>query len=107
MVKVIFILEDGTEKTIETEEEASVLEIAHANDIDLQGACNGACACATCHVIVDEKSFVKLPTISQEEEELLDFAFGVASTSRLACQVKITKELDGIRIKIPSVTSIA
>ena len=106
MVKVIFILEDGTEKTIETEEGSSVLEIAHIHDIDLQGACNGACACATCHVIVDEESFKKLPAISQEEEELLDFAFGVAPTSRLACQVKITKELDGIRVKIPSVSTV-
>ena len=102
MVKVTFILENGTEKTVEAEEGTSVLEIAHIHDIDLQGACNGALACATCHVIVDEKSFAKLPEISPEEEELLDFAFGVAPTSRLSCQVIVTKELDGIRVKIPT-----
>ncbi|NRA73954.1 MAG: 2Fe-2S iron-sulfur cluster binding domain-containing protein [Rickettsiales bacterium] len=102
MVKVIFVLENGSEKEIEADEGTSILEIAHINDIDLQGACNGALACATCHVILDEKSFAKLPKATPEEEELLDFAFGVAPTSRLSCQVRVTKELDGIRVKIPT-----
>lgn len=106
MVKITFILENGTEKTVETEEGSSVLEIAHTNEIDLQGACNGACACATCHVIVDKKYFEKLSPASPEEEELLDFAFGVAPTSRLACQIRITKELDGIKVRIPSAENI-
>lgn len=101
MINVIFILNDGTEKTVQGEEGMSVLEVAHANNIDLEGACGGCLACATCHVMVDEKSYGILPKPTEVEDDMLDFAFGVEPTSRLACQVKLTKELDGIRVKLP------
>lgn len=104
MITVIFILEDGAEQSVQAKEGMSLLEVAIANNIDLEGACGGCCACATCHLVVDEDFYNMLPEPSEAEQDLLDFAFGVEPTSRLACQVKITKELDGIRVKIPSAT---
>jgi len=104
MPNIIFILKDGTEKIIETDEGITILEAAEQNNIDLHGACHGSLACATCHVIIDEKFYSKLPAASQAEEEMLDFAFGATPTSRLACQLTMTKELDGIRVKLPPAT---
>jgi len=73
--------------------------------IDLEGACGGACACATCHVIIeDEQLFQKLPKASLQEEDMLDLAYDVRSTSRLGCQVMLTKDLDGIRVLCPTET---
>ena len=102
MPSIIFIIKDGTEKTIAVDEGTTVLSAAEQNDIDLHGACQGSLACATCHVIVDEKDYAKFPAPTQTEEEMLDFAFGATPTSRLACQLTMTKELDGIRVKLPS-----
>jgi 2Fe-2S ferredoxin len=102
MPNVIFILRDGSEQIIEADEGSSILEIAQINDIDLEGACGGVLACATCHVIVDEEYYEKLPQASELEEELLEFAYGVAPTSRLACQIRVTKELDGIKVRVPA-----
>ena len=102
MLNITFILKDGTEKTIAVDEGTTVLDAAKKHDIDLEGACHGALACSTCHVIVDEEYYSKLPAPSQAEEDLLDFAFGVTPTSRLGCQLIMTKELDGIRVKIPT-----
>jgi 2Fe-2S ferredoxin len=101
MPNVTFISKDGTKQTIDAEEGSSVLEIAKVHDVDLEGACNGALACATCHVVVDEESYEKLSKPTEVEEELIEFAYGAAPTSRLSCQVRVTKELDGIKIKIP------
>ena len=74
------------------------------NKIDLEGACEGSLACSTCHVIVDEEWFDKLDEASEEEEDMLDLAFGLTHTSRLGCQIKMTDELDGIRLTLPSAT---
>lgn len=102
-IKVIFI--DG-EKEIEVEAMVglSILEIAHQHDIDLEGACEGSLACATCHVILEEKIYNNLEQPSEAEEDMLDLAFGLTHTSRLGCQIILTKELDGMRIKLPSAT---
>ena len=88
-------------KTVEVPEGTSVLEAAHRNDIELEGACEGSLACSTCHVVVTSKWFNKLDEASEEEDDLLDRAFGLSATSRLGCQVIITKELDGIEVTIP------
>lgn len=106
MINVIFVLNDGTEKTVQGQEGMSILEVAHANDIPLEGACGGCLACATCHVVLDEESFNALPKPTEVEEDMLDFAFGVEATSRLACQVKLTPKLNGIRIKLLSTRSL-
>ncbi|MBL6621692.1 MAG: ferredoxin family 2Fe-2S iron-sulfur cluster binding protein [Rickettsiales bacterium] len=103
MPKVIFI-ENDERKEIEAENGLSILEIAHKNNIDLEGACEGSLACSTCHVIVNDNFFNKLEEASEEEEDMLDLAFGVTHTSRLGCQIIMSDELDGIELQVPSNT---
>ena len=104
MPKIIFVLKDGKEVEIEAPIGLSVLEVAHRNNIDLEGACEGSLACSTCHVIVDESFADKLPEASEDEEDMLDLAFGLTRTSRLGCQIKITEELDGLKVRLPAAT---
>ena len=86
----------------------SLLEIAHMNDIELEGACEGSLACSTCHVIVeDEDQFDLLEELSEptdDENDMLDLAFGLTETSRLGCQIICSPELDGLRVRIPNAT---
>ncbi|MBT6241034.1 MAG: 2Fe-2S iron-sulfur cluster binding domain-containing protein, partial [Rhodospirillaceae bacterium] len=93
MPKITFVAGDGTKKEVDAPNGLSVLEVAHKNDIDLEGACEGSLACSTCHVIVDQEWFDKLGEASEEEEDMLDLAFGLTHTSRLGCQIKMTDEL--------------
>lgn len=95
---------DGKETTVYGEEGQDIMRLAHENDIDLEGACEGSLACSTCHVIMEPKFYEKLPEPSDEENDMLDLAFGLTETSRLGCQVKLCKELDGIKVRIPSAT---
>jgi 2Fe-2S ferredoxin len=104
MPKMVFIEKDGTHKEVEAPLGLSVLEIAHRNDIDIEGACDGSLACSTCHVIVEDAWFEKLKTASEDEEDMLDLAFGLTATSRLGCQIIMTPELDGLTVKLPSET---
>lgn len=104
MVKINFIIEDGSKVEIEAQEGLSVLEIAHQNNIDLEGACEGSLACSTCHVIVDPEYYTKLPEAEEAEEDMLDLAFGLTQTSRLGCQIIVSKDIDGITFKLPSAT---
>lgn len=102
-IKVIFV-EGDQETEIEALVGLSILEVAHQNDIDLEGACEGSLACATCHVILDEEFYHKLKEPEEAEEDMLDLAFGLTHTSRLGCQIILTKELEGMRIILPSAT---
>lgn len=104
MPKITFVLKDGSEKEINAPAGMSILEIAHKNDIDLEGACEGSLACSTCHVIVDKEFYTKLNEPSEDEEDMLDLAFGLTNTSRLGCQITLTEELDGIRVTLPAAT---
>ena len=104
MTKIIFIEPDGKEKIIEAENGLSLLEVAHNNDIDLEGACEGSLACSTCHVVLEKGFFDGLPEPSEEEEDMLDLAFGLTHTSRLGCQIIIDDKLEGMKVKIPSGT---
>ena len=104
MPKITFLAPDGTAKEVDAPEGLSVLEIAHKNNIDLEGACEGSLACSTCHVIVDDAWFDKLDEATEEEEDMLDLAFALTHTSRLGCQIKITPELDGLVVTLPSAT---
>ncbi|MBL4692580.1 MAG: ferredoxin family 2Fe-2S iron-sulfur cluster binding protein, partial [Magnetovibrio sp.] len=94
MPKITFIDSDGKRTEVDAPIGLSVLEVAHKNGLDLEGACEGSLACSTCHVVVAEKWFAKLDEASEEEEDMLDLAFGLTHTSRLGCQIKITEELD-------------
>jgi 2Fe-2S ferredoxin len=102
-VKIIFII-SGEKKEFEIPIGSTVLEAAHNNEIDLEGACEGSLACSTCHVIVDEKFYSLLNEASEDEEDMLDLAFGLTPTSRLGCQIIMTKELDGFTVVVPSET---
>jgi 2Fe-2S ferredoxin len=104
MPKMTFIEPNGKRHEVEAPEGLSVLEIAHRNKIDLEGACEGSLACSTCHVIVDPEWYDLLPEASEDEEDMLDLAFGLTHTSRLGCQIKMTKDLDGLTVTLPAAT---
>lgn len=104
MPKMIFVYPDGTEKEVDAPNGISVLEIAHKNNIPLEGACEGSLACSTCHVIVEPGYYAKLSTATEDEEDMLDLAFGLTHTSRLGCQIIMRDELDGLRVTLPAAT---
>lgn len=101
MPKITFIERDGTRREVEAPVGLSVLEIAHRHGIDIEGACEGSLACSTCHVIVAKDDFERLAEASEEEEDMLDLAWGLKPTSRLGCQIMISEELDGMVIELP------
>ena len=104
MPNITFVLHDGSEKTIDAPDGLSVLEVAHQNKIDLEGACEGSLACSNCHVVVDPEHFNTLEEATEDEEDMLDLAFGLTHTSRLGCQIIMSDELDGIRVSLPKAT---
>ncbi|MDF2964669.1 MAG: 2Fe-2S ferredoxin [Rickettsiaceae bacterium] len=102
--KMTFITSEGKVE-VEAPEGLSVLEIAHSNNIDLEGACEGSLACSTCHVIIeDEDTYNNLQPASEEEEDMLDLAFGLTPTSRLGCQLIMSESLDGLKVRLPHAT---
>jgi len=101
MPKLVVVDRDGVRQEVEAPEGLSVMEIAQQNGLDLEGACEGSLACATCHVIVDKEWFDKLEPSSDNEEDMLDMAFGVTQTSRLGCQIRMSDELDGLTVTLP------
>lgn len=105
MPKMTFVSPDGSQrKAVDAPLGMSVLEIAHLNDVDIEGACEGSLACSTCHVIVDPEWYERLDEPSEEEEDMLDLAFGLTPTSRLGCQIRMTEDLDGLTVVLPSGT---
>ena len=83
----------------------NLLDIAQANDLEMEGACGGSCACSTCHVIVESEDYYdKMPEPDDDENDMLDLAFGLTETSRLGCQVKMSKDLDGLAVRLPQMT---
>lgn len=99
---MVFIERDGTQKEVEAPLGLSVLEIAHRNSVDIEGACEGSLACSTCHVVVDGAWFSKLAKPTEDEEDMLDLAFDLQETSRLGCQLIMTDALDGLVVKLPA-----
>ncbi|MBA4249682.1 MAG: 2Fe-2S ferredoxin [Candidatus Puniceispirillum sp.] len=104
MPKINFVTSQGDIKTVDAPVGLSILEIAHRNNVDLEGACEGSLACSTCHVIIDPEWFDLLQEPTEDEEDMLDLAFGLTHTSRLGCQIRMTDELDGITVKLPTGT---
>lgn len=103
--KVTFVDKEGDEYTFVVADGDNLLDIAQDNDLEMEGACGGSCACSTCHVIVsDPDMFDQMPEPDDDENDMLDLAFGLTETSRLGCQVKMTPELDGLVVKLPSMT---
>ena len=102
MVKITFIDAAGQSKIVEAEEGSTVMEAAIRNDVSgIEAECGGACACATCHVYVDDSWLEKLPKAESMEEDMLDFAYDVRPASRLSCQIRVTAEIDGLVLHTP------
>jgi ferredoxin, 2Fe-2S len=103
MVKITFIDSDDTSRTVDAEIGATVMETAIKNGIPgIEAECGGACACATCHVYIDETWQAKTGQASPMEEDMLDFGFDVRPSSRLSCQIKVSDDLDGLVVRTPS-----
>jgi len=102
VAKIIYIQFDGAETTVEVRNGLSVMEGAIKNNVPgIDADCGGACACATCHVYVDEAWRAKTGEASAMEESMLDFADGVEPNSRLSCQIRVGDDLDGLIVRLP------
>ena len=102
MTRVRFLKVDGElDKEVDAPAGSVLLDVAQQAGQPLEGACEGQMACSTCHVIVDPKDFDRLPAASEEEDDLLDLAWGVMRTSRLACQIRLMEDLDTLTVKMP------
>lgn len=96
-----FIEKDGKALEVEAPNGLSVMEISHKHGVDIEGACGGCLACATCHVIVRPDWYEKLEDKKEDEEDMLDLAFDLKKTSRLGCQILMNDELDGLVVALP------
>lgn len=101
MPRITFITRDGERTDIDAQRGLSVMEIAREADLGIEGTCDGSLACATCHVVVDPGHAGRLKPASDEEEDMLDLAFGLKPTSRLGCQIVMNDDLDGLVVTIP------
>lgn len=102
MVKITYVDADGSQRTVEGEVGSTVMETALKNDIPgIEAECGGACACATCHVYVDDAWTAVVGPPSTMEEDMLDFASDVRPTSRLSCQIRVRDELEGLIVRTP------
>lgn len=102
MTLVRFLKADGTlDKEVEAQSGQRLLDVAWSAREPLEGACEGVMACSTCHVIVEAEDFANLPAASEEEEDLLDLAAHATRTSRLACQIMLTDELESLSVRVP------
>ena len=101
-MRVRFIRIDGSISDVEAKAGDRLLEVAQADGQPLEGTCEGQMSCSTCHVIVANEDFGRLPRASEEEEDMLDLAIGATRTSRLACQILLTADLDGLTVRMPS-----
>jgi len=103
VIKVRFHKADGAlDKEVEAKPGQRLLDVAWAAKQPLEGACEGVMACSTCHVIVDKEDFARLPRASDEEEDLLDLAAHATRTSRLACQIILSDEMQSLSVRIPA-----
>ena len=101
-MKIHFTTSGGEEVTAEAAAGDSLMRVAQAAGLPLEGTCEGQMACSTCHVIVAAEWFDRLEGASEEEEDMLDLAAGVARTSRLSCQITLGEEHDGLTVRIPA-----
>ena len=102
MPKITFIDAQGTSRTVEAETGSTLMEVAVRNGVPgIEAECGGACACATCHVYVDDAWLAATGQAEPMEEDMLDFAFDVRPNSRLSCQIRIRPDLDGLVVRTP------
>jgi 2Fe-2S ferredoxin len=101
MVRVYFKLRDGSKHPLDGLPGQDLMRLARDQGVAIEGACDGALACSTCHVVVDPDWVKMLPSKSVDESDLLSLAHGLTRTSRLACQIKLTDALDGLTVALP------
>ncbi|WP_066794089.1 2Fe-2S iron-sulfur cluster-binding protein [Sphingomonas soli] len=101
MIRVTFIGAEGNSREARANAGDRLLEVAQNDGQPLEGTCEGQMACSTCHVLISAEDFARLPPASEEEEDMLDLAIGAGKTSRLACQIILTPELDGLTVRMP------
>ena len=102
MAKITFIQPDGSRQEVVAEPGMTVMEAARKELVPgIEAECGGACACATCHVYVDDVWMEKTGPASAMEQDMLDFAYDVRPTSRLSCQIKVSEDLDGLVVTVP------
>jgi ferredoxin len=101
VIQVRFRLPDGSERQIGVAAGSTLLEASREAGIELEGACGGSMACATCHVRIPDPWFDLVPAPSPEEEDMLDLAPDWQPTSRLGCQIRLDRQLDGIVVDVP------
>eukprot|EP00941_MAST-03F_sp_MAST-3F-sp1_P005884 g5884.t1 len=106
-VKFTFVEPDGEEVVVEADVGDTLLDIAHDNEIEIEGACGGECACSTCHVILESELYDSLEEPEEEEEDMLDLALNLTDTSRLGCQIEVTEAMNGVKIYLPEETDNA
>ena len=99
-MKIRVIDRDGNKHDLEGDSNSTLMEILRDADLDIEAACGGCCACATCHVYINDQWLEKISPKDDDEESMLDQAFDVRNTSRLSCQISLSDELDGIELEI-------
>ena len=99
-MKIRVIDRDGNKHELEGDSNSTLMEILRDADLDIEAACGGCCACATCHVYINDQWLEKISPKDDDEESMLDQAFDVKNTSRLSCQIRLSDELDGIELEI-------
>lgn len=103
MVRIVYIQPDMKEVTVEAEEGMSVMEAAVKNDVDgIVAECGGACSCATCHAYVGADWLDTVGPAGDDEKDMLEFAADPRPASRLTCQIRVAKELDGLKVHVPA-----
>jgi ferredoxin, 2Fe-2S len=102
MAKITYITNDGARFDVDAQPGSTIMENAVRNQVPgIEAECGGACACATCHVYVDQSWTSAAGKPGPMEEDMLDFAYDVRPESRLSCQIKMTPALDGIVVRVP------
>jgi len=101
MVRVSFTTADGQKIEAEAREGDTLLSAGQAAGMPLEGTCEGQMACSTCHVVIAAQWFARLQPASEDEEDMLDLAAGVEGTSRLACQILLGPDMEGMEVRIP------
>ena len=99
-MKILVTDRDGNNHILDGDNNDTLMEVIRDKSLDIEAACGGCCACATCHVYINEKWINKLSPIDDDEESMLDQAFDVKNNSRLSCQINLTDDLDGLKLEL-------
>ena len=99
-MKIKVIDRDGNKHELEGDSNSTLMEILRDAGLDIEAACGGCCACATCHVYINDQWLEKISPKDDDEESMLDQAFDVRNSSRLSCQINLSEDLDGIELEL-------